>query len=166
MPSFFQTALDTWLNRGTMRMVCWLLFFVPFALYFLIGLGQLLDRPPGLDVGVITVARCAWGACSQRRIEPHRLEEERDSSSGAEIHRRSHPDDHLPARSALCRANERDRPQLLQTRQPGSMGPGVFLLGRCDFVLRRYQSVHHRPCGPGVCNDGHRNDGFGICEEQ
>ena len=40
MPSFFHTALDTWLNRGTMRMVCWLLFFVPFALYFLIGLGQ------------------------------------------------------------------------------------------------------------------------------
>ena len=26
MSSFFQTALDTWLNRGTMRMVCWLLF--------------------------------------------------------------------------------------------------------------------------------------------
>ena len=35
----------------TMRMVCWLLFFVPFALYFLVGLGQLLDRPVGLDVG-------------------------------------------------------------------------------------------------------------------
>ena len=61
MPSFFQKALDTWLNRWTMRMVCWLLFFVPFALYFLIGLGQLLESPPGLDVWVVTVSAALGG---------------------------------------------------------------------------------------------------------
>ena len=61
MPSFFQKALDTWLNRWTMRMAFWLLFFVPFALYFLTGLGQLLDRPPGLDLWVVTVSAALGG---------------------------------------------------------------------------------------------------------
>ena len=61
MPSFFQKALDTLLNRWTMRMVFWLLFFVPLALYSLIGLGQLLDHPPGLDLGVVTVSAALGG---------------------------------------------------------------------------------------------------------
>lgn len=38
-----------------------MVFFLPFALYFLIGLGQLLDRPPALDVGVVTVSAALGG---------------------------------------------------------------------------------------------------------
>ena len=79
MPSFFQKALDTLLNRWTMRMVFWLLFFVPLALYSLIGLGQLLDHPPGLDLGVVTVSAALGGLVSQRRSESPGVEEERNS---------------------------------------------------------------------------------------
>ena len=60
LPSF-QKILSEWFPRGTARMLCWLLLFVPFALYFLIGWGQLLDRPPALDVGVVTVAAALGG---------------------------------------------------------------------------------------------------------
>lgn len=61
MPSFFKTALDTWLGRGTMRTICLVFFFIPFVLYYLIGWGQLLDRPPVLDVGVVTVSAALGG---------------------------------------------------------------------------------------------------------
>ena len=60
LPSF-QNILKAWLPRGTARMLCWLFFFVPFALYFLVGWGQLLDRPLALDVGVVTVAAALGG---------------------------------------------------------------------------------------------------------
>ena len=42
-------------------MVSWLFFVVPLASYFLIGLGQLLDRPPGFDLGVVTVSAALGG---------------------------------------------------------------------------------------------------------
>lgn len=42
-------------------MLCWVVFFVPFVLYFLIGPGDVLDRPPTLDVGVVTVAVALGG---------------------------------------------------------------------------------------------------------
>ena len=61
MRSFFQAALGRWLNRGNMRIVCLVLFFVPFAFYFLNELDQLLDRPSGLDIGAVTVAAALGG---------------------------------------------------------------------------------------------------------
>ena len=60
MPSFFQT-LGKWFDRRTMRVACWMFFFVPFALYLFTGLDQLLERPPALDVGVVTVAAALGG---------------------------------------------------------------------------------------------------------
>ena len=44
-----------------MRALSLLILYVPFAFYYLSGLGQLLDRPPALDVGVITVAVALGG---------------------------------------------------------------------------------------------------------
>lgn len=44
-----------------MRKICLVLFFIPFILYFLIGWGQLLDRPPALDVGVVTISAALGG---------------------------------------------------------------------------------------------------------
>ena len=38
-----------------------MVFFLPFALYFLIGWDQLLDHPPTLDVGIVTVAAALGG---------------------------------------------------------------------------------------------------------
>lgn len=61
MPSFLKTTLVKWLDRGTVRTLSLVFFFLPFALYFLTGLGQLLERPPALDVGVVTVAAALGG---------------------------------------------------------------------------------------------------------
>ena len=57
----FQDILKAWFPRGTARILCWVVFFLPFALYFLIGWDQLLDRPPTLDVGIVTVAAALGG---------------------------------------------------------------------------------------------------------
>ena len=57
----FQDILRAWLPRATARLLCWVVFFLPFALYFLIGWDQLLDRPPTLDVGIVTVAAALGG---------------------------------------------------------------------------------------------------------
>ena len=47
-------------SRGAARWLCWVLFFIPFVIYFLTG-GELLDRPPALDVGVVTVSAALGG---------------------------------------------------------------------------------------------------------
>ena len=57
----FRDILKAWFPRGTARILCWVVFFLPFALYFLIGWDQLLDRPPTLDVGIVTVAAALGG---------------------------------------------------------------------------------------------------------
>ena len=57
----FQDILRAWFPRATARLLCWVVFFLPFALYFLIGWDQLLDRPPTLDVGIVTVAAALGG---------------------------------------------------------------------------------------------------------
>ena len=54
-------GLKAWFPRGTARILCWVVFFLPFALYFLIGWDQLLDHPPTLDVGIVTVAAALGG---------------------------------------------------------------------------------------------------------
>lgn len=46
----FQDILKAWFPWGTARILCWVVFFLPFALYFLIGWDQLPTphrRPPG-----------------------------------------------------------------------------------------------------------------------
>ena len=52
--------IEALLPSRTASWLCCLLFFVPFALYFLTG-GEFLDRPPVLDVGVVAVSAALGG---------------------------------------------------------------------------------------------------------
>ena len=50
------------LPRGMARMLGWALFFIPFSFYSLAGSGdQFPERPPALDVGIVTVAAILGG---------------------------------------------------------------------------------------------------------
>ena len=42
-------------------MLCWFLFLLPFSLYVLLELDQLLDRPHTFDLGIVTVAAALGG---------------------------------------------------------------------------------------------------------
>ena len=42
-------------------MVCWLVIFVPLALYLLRGWDKLLDRPQALDVGIVAISAALGG---------------------------------------------------------------------------------------------------------
>lgn len=57
----FENILKSWPSRGTARMVCWLLLFVPFALYFLVGSNESLGLPQTLDVEIVIVAAALGG---------------------------------------------------------------------------------------------------------
>ena len=61
MPSPLKEVLHTCLDRGIVRWGCLVILYLPFALYHLLGLGQLVDRPPALDVGVVAVAAALGG---------------------------------------------------------------------------------------------------------
>ena len=61
MRCFLKGVESSWLDRGTVRVGCLVVLYLPFALYHLIGLGNLVDRPPALDVGVVAVAAALGG---------------------------------------------------------------------------------------------------------
>ena len=61
MRCFLKGVVSSWLDRGTVRVGCLVILYLPFALYHLIGLGDLVDRPPALDVGIVAVAAALGG---------------------------------------------------------------------------------------------------------
>ena len=60
LPSLWE-LLRALLPRGTVGVVCWALFFLPFVFYFLTGPGALSNRPAALDVGIVGVSAALGG---------------------------------------------------------------------------------------------------------
>ena len=61
LPSPSQKDLEALLPRGVAMILGLVVFFVPLAFYLLPGWDKLQDRPPALDVGVVTVAAALGG---------------------------------------------------------------------------------------------------------
>lgn len=53
-------VLEAMRPQGTASWLCLLFFFIPFAFYSLTG-GELFERPPVLDVGIVTVSAALGG---------------------------------------------------------------------------------------------------------
>ena len=130
-----------------------MVFFLPFALYFLIGWDQLLDRPPTLDVGIVTVAAALGGLVlnagtnlkGSKRKETIQVAQKFIAVVVLMII-------FLPALHFVELMGSIDVNEF-QPDSAEAWGSGILLLDWCNFVLRRHQFVHRRPRRSGICND-------------
>ena len=58
---WLRCVLSASTDRWAVRLVCWVVFFLPLAFYLLRGWDRLLDRPQALDVGIVAISAALGG---------------------------------------------------------------------------------------------------------